>query len=79
MKFYKPEPSETEYIMLEERPNGDHAYILDTSTGNRYELDPNHWTRLLSCRIPYRIETKDDFYEFTAIVLRELSNNGLAA
>jgi len=79
MKFSKPEPSETEYIMLEERPDGDHAYILDTTTGNRYEPDSNHWTRLLSCRIPYRIETKDDFYEFIAIVLRELSGTGLAA
>lgn len=76
MRYCKAEPSESEYIMLEECQDGDHAYVQDRATGTRYEIDSMPLEKLLGCLIPYKIDSKDDYHTYVALVLRELSRKG---
>ena len=76
MRYSKAEPSESKYIMLEERQDGDHAYVLDRATDTKYEIDSILLEKLLGCLIPYKIDSKDDYHTYVALVLRELSRTG---
>ena len=81
MSFARRVPTEMDCIMLEEcEEDGkvyDHAYILDSSTGERRELGSVHWKTVLGCLIPYDITMKEDMMMFAALVVHEMVKDGV--